>query len=97
MKLKGKDGQVLYKKLKAKVFAPGNQSHRVLQHRAPAGKAYAEQDISGWLEHLSEIIEKSWPNQEYRMVEIASNSFNFVWVRELPALEVTESLEAATA
>jgi len=84
--LRSKDGQVIFKKIKAKVFSPGNSKCFVREHRAPAGRGITEEGIANYLKNVSDAIEKLWPGHEYRLVELAANSFNFVWVRELPAL-----------
>ncbi len=78
-----KDGQRLFKKMKAKIFFPGNHKHVVKEHRAPVGKGITEEGMSSWLKVLADAIEKQFPHHEYRLVQIGSWSFNFVWVREL--------------
>ena len=97
MMMRSKTGERLYKKLKAKIFYPGNQKHVVRENRAPAGKGFAEDNIIGWLKHLADSIEKAFPNHEYRMVELAPWSFNFVWVREIENAEVSPEVHAEAA
>jgi hypothetical protein len=78
-RLKSKSGEVLYKKIKLKIFYPGNQKHVVKELRAPAGRGITESAIADWLKSFADGIEKAWPEHEYRLVELAPNSFNFVW------------------
>jgi len=81
--MRSKDGETLYKKVKAKIFARGNQKHFVREWRAPAGKGINEDGVAKWLKSLADAIEKNWPGHEYRMAELGPASFNFIWVREI--------------
>lgn len=82
-RMKAKDGQRLFRKVKAKIFFPGNQKHLPLEHRAPNGQGITEDGIAKWLENVSSAIEKKFPGHEYRMVELSACSFNFIWVGEI--------------
>jgi len=87
--MRTKSGEQIYKKVKAKIFFPGNQKHVVKELRAPVGKGVNAEGIDNWLKSLAEAIEKQFPGHEYRLVTLGPASFNFVWERQLSELEVT--------
>jgi hypothetical protein len=66
------------KKLVIKVFNRNNQAAKTHQITADNGRIFV--DVSPILNRFAEQIEKQWPEDEYRMVELGPGRFNFIWV-----------------
>ena len=76
--LRDKQGNQLYPWLRIRVFERENKKFHTTTHRIP-GKCFTEQDIEKALTEYANKIEKIAPRDEYGIVQIAPNVFNFVW------------------
>src|SRR3954462_12829587 len=67
------------KTLTVKVFAPENKISKTNRFFAGMKKAWSEDGINEVLGKMAEDLEKLYPGHEYRLVQIAADTFNFVW------------------
>ena len=68
------------KRIEVRIFAPGNKTSHAIHLFAGDRKAFTQQGIDSILENCANDIEKRFPGEEYRLVELTGNRFNFVWV-----------------
>jgi hypothetical protein len=71
--------ETIYKRVVMRVFLPGNKKSVVVQNVAPPGRGFSATAIDSMLDEMGKRIEKQYPDQEYRMVALSPNRFNFVW------------------
>lgn len=75
-------GQPGWKTLFVKVFTPHNSgSHNSRTHAKP-GRAFSKANIQEMLDDVVDQLDMKYPEHEWRMVELAPNKFNFVWVKQ---------------
>jgi hypothetical protein len=77
--LRAQSGERLFKGIEIRVFFPGNKRSVRQVHRAPAGRGLNERGVDLILEQTAAKVERSWPKEEYGMVQLSPSSFNFVW------------------
>jgi hypothetical protein len=61
-----------------KVFEPGNKVVRTRRCSALKGQRWKEQGIQQLLEFIASEIERAMPLEEYELVELGRDRFNFV-------------------
>jgi hypothetical protein len=76
----GDKQQPKVKRLQVRFFSPGNTLSRTRHFCAPAGKVFTQDGIDLILENCVRELEDSFPGEEYRLVELSDDTFNFVWV-----------------
>ena len=86
-KLHAKDGSPLTPKVFVKFFAPGNKKCQSIVLRASHGRGFHAEGIDAVLERYVQMIEQRFPAEEYRLVSLGSNRFNFVHVGPKAAQE----------
>jgi hypothetical protein len=66
------------KRVCVKVFSgsAGDPIKRIF--KAPPGKCFTAKGVDDLLDSFAAHLEKSFPNRDFRMVEIAGSQFNFV-------------------
>jgi hypothetical protein len=68
-----------YKMLVMKVFAPDNkkvQETRIF--KAVKGHVFNEGGIQRCLDDMADYLEKKYPGQDFRLVELSGGRFNFI-------------------
>ena len=71
------------KRIQVRVFAPGNKTSHAIHLSAPPGKIFTRVGIDSLLENYANDLEARFPTEEYRLVELGHDKFNFVWVETL--------------
>jgi hypothetical protein len=66
------------KKIKIKVFAPGNKSKTVHVYEAGNGRAFYPQTVEHLLGRVCEEVDKAYPGEKYKLVPTGPASFNLV-------------------
>lgn len=66
--------------LRIKVFNVGNRGSTLRYFKAKAGKGWNDDGIDEMLDSIATDLETRFPNEEFKLVEIGSNGFNFVHV-----------------
>jgi hypothetical protein len=66
------------KTVTVRIFEPGSAIARTRRCCALKGKHWTEPGIQQLLEYLAAEIEKVMPTEEYELVELAADRFNFV-------------------
>lgn len=95
MKRFTEDGKQLFKCVTVRIFSPGNKKWGTRRHYAPPGRAITEQGVTEILDREATLVEKTFPQHEYRLVKLGPNRFNFVW--ECERASAHESLETVAA
>ena len=72
--------KAIAKRIQIRLFAPGNQKSNCIHLHAGPRKAFTREGIEAILENCANDLEQKFPGEEYRLVELAKDSFNFVWV-----------------
>lgn len=75
-----KGGEPAWKTLTVRVIPAEGHPRKRKVFRAPAGKLYVADGIDKLLDHVADYLEKRHPHWEFRLVELAPNVFNFVYV-----------------
>jgi hypothetical protein len=75
-----KSSEPVAKRIEVRIFAPGNKTSHAIHLRAGDGRGFTQEGIDLILENCANDIEKKMPAEEYRLVELSENRFNFVWV-----------------
>lgn len=70
------------KRLRVKIFLPGNSKFARRTFAARSGCVLTENGIDQVLDFLAEEVEKSFPEHEYQLLQVAPDQFNFVWRSE---------------
>jgi len=78
MKRIAHNGDPLYKRVRVKVFLPGNKKHGTVIYKSQSGKGYHATGIDELLDNIATRLEQVYPGEEYRLVALAPDSFNFV-------------------
>lgn len=86
-------GDVLVSSLRIKVFAKGNKTSTLRVLKPTAGKGWNEKGVDTILDKIAEDLEQRFPTEEFRLVELERNVFNFVHAGPLPPEEITAKLE----
>lgn len=73
-------GEKMARRLEVRVFGPGNATSDCISLKAPRGRGFADKDVTTRLDHLAIQLEEKYPGREFRLVEMGSGRFNFVWV-----------------
>jgi hypothetical protein len=98
-KIRSKSGEMCFKRVVIKVFAPGNRKSKTILQCAPEGKVFTSEGIDQLLEHISAQVERAYPTEEYRLAPVGSAQFNFVHIGPRSVeldLELSQPAEAAT-
>jgi hypothetical protein len=66
------------KRVTCKLFLP-NHKPIVKKWRAPAGQQFPQAVVDRIVENLIEDLDKSFPREDFRMVQIGPTEFNFVY------------------
>jgi hypothetical protein len=66
------------KRIRVKIFAPGNKQGNALIIKAPKGKQFTEQGIAAHLDNIANQLEKAYPKDDFRMIELRDGQVNFV-------------------
>lgn len=74
-----KSGDPLCKYVTVRIFWPKNERSALRNYKAGPKQGINSEGVTHILEECSTFIEKKWPKDEYRLVELAPNRFNFVW------------------
>lgn len=74
-----KEGEQLWHCLMVRVFSPGNDGALTKRFVAGPGKGYSSEAIDKLLDAIAEDIDRGRPDDDYELVQVASNRFNFVW------------------
>jgi hypothetical protein len=61
-----------------RIFHPGNRKHEDYRFSSPPGKLWTPEGIDAQLAHTAEELEKRFAGEEYRLVPLGGNRFNFV-------------------
>lgn len=82
-------GGVIYKQVRIRVFGVENKTRTTRTFTAPPGKGYNHEGIGELLDGIADDLDTRFPQDEWRMVDLAPNKFNFVWhcKRETPPAE----------
>jgi hypothetical protein len=77
---KAANGEVLtdLKTLRFRVFEPGNKISHLTTIQARPGMVFTEEGIQRELEKFSEMLDKTFPQQQFRLVELSRGQFNFI-------------------
>jgi len=78
--LKEKKSKAVAKRIQVRLFTRGNKKSNTIHLCAGSGKAFTQEGIDAILEHCANDLEQKFPDEEYRLVELAEDKFNFVWV-----------------
>lgn len=70
------------KRLRVKIFLPGNSKFARRTFAARPGCVLTEDGIDQILDFLAEEVEKLFADHEYQVVQVAPDQFNFVWRSE---------------
>lgn len=81
MKRRDKEGNQLYKSLTIRVFL-SNGARRTRKLRAKDGMGWHSKGIEEFLEKLFEELERDYPYDEFKLIEISPTQFNFVYTRK---------------
>lgn len=68
------------KNIRVRIFLPGNKKAGRQTLTAPAGKAWNDDGVTSCLKRIADNVEKQFPNEEYKLVTLGVNEFNFVHV-----------------
>lgn len=68
------------KRLKIKLFYPGNKSHKVVLMNAPKGRIIPPGGEQTTLENFASQYEKNFPEDEFSLREVGRGEYNFVWI-----------------
>jgi hypothetical protein len=84
-KMRNGSGARIFKLVTVKVFVPGNRSYRRVRYSAGPGQGFNEDQIDNLLEQVARSITQKFPGQDYQLVELGPDTFNFVWRSEQAA------------
>lgn len=68
-----------WKLITIRVFHVGNEGKTTTKFHAGPGKAYTEDNIEALLEKIAEDLDQRLPQEEYSIIQVGPQSFNFVW------------------
>lgn len=78
-KASGVPGRKPLKRLRVKIFQPGNKRHKVVLLEAGKGRMIIPGHELGCLEPVIAMVEKNHPFDEFSLVQVGRGDFNIVW------------------
>jgi hypothetical protein len=75
---RGEAGDVLVSSLLIKVFNLGNNGHTLRILRPSAGRGWTSDGVDLILDKVAEDLDRRFPNEQFRLVELIGYQFNFV-------------------
>lgn len=73
-----KDGSTLVRKLTIRIFDLGNKRSKVTFITAGNHKAWNEDQVQAHLERIADTLDKEYPTEEFRMMELGAGRYNFI-------------------
>lgn len=77
-------GERLVSSLHVKVFGFENRSCTKRTLKPQPGKGWNQKGVDARLDAIAEDLETRLPGYEYKLVQVGSNAFNFIWVGAKP-------------
>lgn len=71
--------QILLKSVRLRVFNVENHGHTTRVLRAGAGNGYPEGTVDRILEEVTDDLDRRFPDDDFEMVQVAHDAWNFVW------------------
>lgn len=68
----------IQKTIRVKIFDLENKKFQLVVKKAPPNKQFTDDGINNFLTQTANYLEKTFPNAEYRLVELGRNQFNFI-------------------
>jgi hypothetical protein len=77
MKHFNKAGDRLFNRIEVHVFTP-NGKKQIIRHHAGKGKGFNEAMLDKMLANASDLVEKTFPGETFRLVELGKGRFNII-------------------
>lgn len=90
----GEKGELVFKLVIVRVFTPGNKDSFVMRHKARAGHVITQAAVDILLDRVTDQVDKRFPDDEFRFVDLGDAHFNFVWHAKREAPGTQERAEA---